>query len=292
MNGLVDYCLPAEFARHNLLPQVRDGALNLFHDLDIPWHNGIDDGPSNHLLDSQVQCVNALFAMVGDAQRIRRAFGAVLDIADVLEIEDGRSLTFEYIGDEDVLRESPGRPRRRGTMATSCDAAFLYRTSTGRTELALVEWKYTEDYRQARKPQPDKDRTRRRRYEHLVEDPSGPIHGSLIPFDDLLDEPFYQLVRQQLFADQLERRGVHGADVVRVLHVLPPENNAYQASLTRASHRALGDTVDDVWARLLRRPDRFQHIDPRVFSDPAVTSDEYSARYSVSSTLTTTKGTS
>ena len=32
------FCLPIEFASHNLLPEVRDGAIDLFHELDIPWH--------------------------------------------------------------------------------------------------------------------------------------------------------------------------------------------------------------------------------------------------------------
>jgi hypothetical protein len=279
VNAPVSFCLPPAFASYNLLPEVRQGALTLFRDLDIRWHSGVGDGPGNHLLSSQVQCVNALFPMTTDASRITRAFGEVVDIAEVLEIEPGRLLTFEYIGDDDVLHESPGKARQRGTMATSCDAAFLYRTRSGAVELALVEWKYTEEYRTPRSPQPSKDATRRRRYQHLVAAPDGPIDGSVMPFDDLLDEPFYQLARQQLMAHELEKRHAHGADKVRVLHVLPPDNDAYQASLTRASHRALGESVDQVWGRLLRATDRFIHVDPAVFLDPAVTSDEYCARY-------------
>ncbi|MGY1621066.1 PGN_0703 family putative restriction endonuclease [Geodermatophilus sp. SYSU D00965] len=275
----VPFCLPATSAELNLLPHVRDGALALFRELDIPWHMGARGGPGNHLLSSQVQCVNALFPMVTDADRLVRAFGTVLDIAEVLEIEPGRRLTFEYIGDEDVLGESPGRPRRRGTMATSCDAAFLYKTSTGRSELALVEWKYTEDYREPRTPHPRSDATRRRRYAHLVAAPDGPLDGSVLDFDDLLDEPFYQLMRQQLFASELEKRRAQGAEVVRIVHVLPPANDAYQASLTRPAHRADGTTVSEVWQRLLRHPDRFISLDPAVFTDASVTTDEYCARY-------------
>ena len=67
--------------------------------------------------------------------------------------------------------------------------------------------------------------------------------------------------------------------MVRVLHVLPPDNTGYQASLVRPEHRALGDTVDAVWQRLLRRPDRFTHVDPAVFLNPGITSGEYLARY-------------
>ena len=34
---------------------------------------------------------------------------------------------------------------------------------------------------------------------------------------------------------------------------------------------------------MLKDPDRFRHVDPAVFLDPAVTSPEYRARYGVSS---------
>ena len=37
--------------------------------------------------------------------------------------------------------------------------------------------------------------------------------------------------------------------------------------------------MSEVWQRLLRSPDRFLTIDPRVFHDPAITSREYALRY-------------
>ena len=71
-----DFCLPPEHAAASLLPEVREPALALFAELGIPWHAGVDGGPSNHLLSSQVQCVNALGQMVRDpraaAPRLRR----------------------------------------------------------------------------------------------------------------------------------------------------------------------------------------------------------------------------
>ncbi len=117
------------------------------------------------------------------------------------------------------------------------------------------------------------------RYGQAWLDPDGPLRSDLIPFEDMLDEPFYQLMRQQLLADRLEREHVLGADRVRVVHVLDPANVAYQQSLSRPSHHAAGQTVDEVWQQLLRRPDRFIHLDPAAFLDPRVTSPEYVARY-------------
>jgi hypothetical protein len=271
-----DFCLPRQYADLSLLPEVRSEALELFAELGIPWHAGIDGGPSNHLLSSQVQCVNALAQMVTDPGRIIRALGEVLGIDEVLVIEPGRYLTFEYIGPTDFFGEVPKGQRIRGAHCTSVDAAFLHRAADGLRELVLVEWKYTESYR-VRKPDPARDATRLGRYGAAVTDPDGPVRANVLAFEHLLDEPIYQLVRQQLLAHELERAGV--ADRVRVLHVLSPDNAEYQQSLARPEHRALGETVSEVWRRLLRRPDRFTSVDPALFLDPAITSREYVLRH-------------
>jgi hypothetical protein len=273
------FCLPGQYASYNLLPDVREQAITLFARYGIPWHRGIDGGPGNHLLSSQVQCVNALMPAASDPERLKKAFGGVLSIETVLPIEDGRHVTFEFIGSDDVLGESRGGRRTRGANNTSVDAAFLYRTPAGTTELALIEWKYTEEYRRGRPYDAVSDVLRRQRYERLLTADDSPVRSDLVDLDDLLVEPFYQLMRQQLFAHELEKRRELGSDAVRVVHVLSADNIAYQKSLTRDSHRRVGQTVDGVWSALLRTPDRFFHVDPRVFLDPAVTSPEYVERY-------------
>jgi hypothetical protein len=275
---LYDFCLPPAFAEHNLLPEVRQRALELFAELAIPWHAGVGGGPGNHLLSSQVQCANALTAAVDDPSRLLLAFGDLLEIGEVLQIEPGRFLTFEYVGPTDFFGEAPGGVRIRGAHCTSVDAAFLHRTRDGMVELVLVEWKYTESYR-LRRPDPFKDEVRRGRYEAAVLDPAGPIRSDLLPFELLLDEPFYQLVRQQLLAHALESAGAEGASRVRVLHVLPAANDAYQQSFARPAQRALGATVSDAWRALLRHQDRFLSVDSALFLDPRITSDEYVRRY-------------
>lgn len=279
MRGMeYDFCLPAEHAALSLLPEVREAALDLFADLGIPWHAGIDRGPGNHLLSSQVQCVNALGQMVTDPDRIVRAFGSVLGTAQVEEIESGRYLTFEYIGSKDHLNEAVDGKRTRGAHCTSVDAAFLHRNHEGTRELILVEWKYTESYG-PRSIFPAKDAVRRERYGALLAAADSPVDAGLLPFEELLQEPLYQLVRQQLLAHELEKAGEHGAERVRVVHVLPRANHAYQASLHGGGARGLGSTVKEVWARLLRQPDRFVPIDSALFLDPAVTSKHYIDRY-------------
>ena len=197
-----------------------------------------------------------------------------------MEIEPSRYLTFEYIGPTDYFNEAKGGERIRGSRCTSVDAAFRYRTSTGQTELALVEWKYTEAYLEAVEPPPGYNKTRDARYRSDLEAPDGPIRPNLIDLELLFDEPLYQLMRQQLLAYRLERDHVEDADVVRVLHVLDPDNAGYQQSLVRPETKPIGDSVDAVWSMLLRSPDHFAHLDPAVFLDPAITSTEYVDRYS------------
>lgn len=279
--GAYPYCLPVEYADHNLLPDVRDGAIALFVELGISWHAGIGVGPGNHLLSSQAQCVNALYPMIADPGRIKRAFGHQVDITELLPIEPGRFLTFEYIGPDDFFGEGNGQPRTRGARCTSVDAAFRYRTSAGVVELALVEWKYTECYPSKLTPKAGYNKTRDKRYRAAFEAADGSVRADVVDVEVLFDEPFYQLLRQQLLAQELERSRVADADVVRVLHVLDPGNTAYQNSLVSPELRALGSTVDEAWSRLLSQPDRFAHIDPAVFLDPAITSTEYVARYAL-----------
>ena len=274
-----DFCLPVEAAQLNLLPPVRETALQMFRDLEISWHRGVDGGPTNHLLSSQVQCVNALGAMVHDPARIVRAFGSQLDIAEVLEIEPGRFLTFEFVPATDYLSEGVGGVLSRGAHSTSVDAAFLYRTPAGETELALVEWKFTESYSTPHDPVKDRDPPDSGTGTSWMQRTAQSAPSA---FEWLLDEPFYQLMRQQLLAHALESDPATPYSAVRVLHVLDPGNTAYQASIVNPNLRALGATVDEIWASLVRAPDRFRHIDPGVFLDPLVTSEEYVARYSPS----------
>src|SRR5947207_1169392 len=78
------FCLPLAHANLNLLDEARAAALAHFDDDRIAWHDGVNGGPSNHLLDSQVQCVNALAPFMRDGESIRELFGRILDIAKVL----------------------------------------------------------------------------------------------------------------------------------------------------------------------------------------------------------------
>lgn len=277
-SGPLDVCLPRGHASDNVLPLART-SLPYFAVRDIAWHDGIGSGPSNHLLDSQVQCVNALEPLASDAEQLVRALGDVLPIAEPLEIEDGRFVAYEWIGTHDYLGEARGRPRHRGRLSTSADAVLRYRTIDDRIETALVEWKYTEDYRGLELSPESTPGVRRATYRRLVEAPNSPLRPNVLPYEDLFVEPFYQLMRQQLLASEMEKAGELGASRVRVVHVAPAGNDGFQASLNRPSHREVGATVLEAWQRLLRDPDRFVSVDSRRFCRADTSGSEYVDRY-------------
>src|SRR4051812_41959114 len=89
--GMYPFCLPAPYAVHNLLPDVRDSALREFATKGIAWHAQTPAGPTNHLLSSQIQCVNALEPLAHDAEALIKAFDGVLPIADPLDAHAART---------------------------------------------------------------------------------------------------------------------------------------------------------------------------------------------------------
>ncbi len=143
-------------------------------------------------------------AMAVTPARLVAAFGAVLDVVEPLEVEPGRFVAFEYIGQRDFLGEVGSRTRIRGSMTTSADAAIRYRNSDGCVEIALIEWKYCEDYR-GQELSAGRHGNRRDRYRALWAAADCPVRTDLIPYEDLVVEPFYQLFRQQLLAHEMEK---------------------------------------------------------------------------------------
>jgi hypothetical protein len=199
---------------------------------------------------------------------LRWFFAAALPIAEVLPIELEEYVTFEWIGMGDHLDEAQGMARKRGSRATSADAAIRYRSTDGSVEVALIEWKYREDY--SYQPSPPnvgltEDRMRHRR--PLWDDAVCPVRHEAIAYGQLFVEPRYQLFRLQSLAARMERAGELGARQVRLVVAASSRNQALAPELAR-------------WAGLLRHPDRFAVIDTDRFVAPdAPSSAHYRQRY-------------
>jgi hypothetical protein len=123
------HCLPVEFAEQNLLPEIREATLAHFAKHAIKWHDGFNGQPSNHMCDSQVCCVNFLFPFADRPEELARVLRPVFpDIKKMLPVEDGRYVSFEWIGARNYLKEriSHSGQRTRGANFTSADAIVMF----------------------------------------------------------------------------------------------------------------------------------------------------------------------
>ena len=263
------FCLADGHSEENLQPSVREEAVAYFRARRIPWHDGWADAsgngrgqPSNHLCCSQSFCVNALWPMVRDLELLAAAFRpflpeieAVLPFCADQPLADGADpfLAFEWIGTRNYLGEV-GNARQRGAKATSADFAFRFRRTDGRVQLALGEWKYTETYR---KSPPDRDvlnatrlRVYRTAFDRWREQYTG--EAPFPPYEAFFVEPWYQLMRLTLLAQEMELAGSEmGAEVVTVLHVAPRANYDLSDNLSAAPEmRRWGSTLTEAWSHL------------------------------------------
>jgi hypothetical protein len=156
--------------------------------------------------------------------------------------------------------------RTRGANVTSADAIVSFRQA-GRIETLLIEWKYTEAYGEpiANKTRPGAahtpNETRLQRYNNIAFAPDGPIRADLgLELKDFFWEPFYQCLRQQILALQMQKAKEGGAERVRVLHISPSGNLALHKvtapELREIEGRKFEDAFD-AFRAVLVDPDAF-----------------------------------
>jgi hypothetical protein len=276
VNGTYDgrvypFCLGNESRAENLYDAIRQRALAYFKDKDIPWH--VDELrrkqqderlPSTHLCDSQVCCVNFLFAFVNEPDALIHLLQPVYsDISCVVPMEEsGELVTFEWIGRENYLNEKllAGEQRTRGRNFTSADAAIMFERTNGQKQVVLIEWKYTESYNAKYLRFSKRGTDRRRIYAHILDDPACFLDRAVLRTDDdLFFDPFDQFFRQQALAWKMQHAKELGADVVSVLHISPRANSEFQF-VTSAGLQESGEAATRVWKSLLRNPDSFVSV--------------------------------
>lgn len=254
------FCLPREYADENLFPEIRQPIIAYFARNEIKWHDGQGGKPSNHLCDSQVSCANFLFPFFDKPQALAALLHPIFpDIQEMLPIEDGQYVAFEWIGEQNYLREKMSRngKRTRGANFTSADAAVMFQCRDGQRLIVLIEWKYTESYytHWLRFAASGTDRTKI--YEHLYSADDCPITKDVLPnFDCLFFEPFYQFMRQQFLAHEMEKAHELGADKVCLLHISPAINKDFMR-VTSPELRVMEYSATKVWRKLVKDADRF-----------------------------------
>jgi hypothetical protein len=259
------YRLAPHRREFNLAPSIREVAQAYFNERRITWHIH-----ASHGLSSQVCCLNFLMPLATRPAALSRMVAVALGIEppEMLEIERGPNgepwfIGFEWIGEKDYLNEGgASSSRTRGANATSSDAILRFRHA-GRIETLLVEWKYTETYGAAirNKVRDGAARTpnqvRADRYRELMFAPNGPIRDDLdLKLEDFFWEPFYQLLRQQMLAFQMEKAHEAETDRVQVLHISPAGNRRLHAVTSKALNR-FGADAFTVFAETLVDPAAF-----------------------------------
>lgn len=230
---------------------------------------GSPEGPTWHLhrghgLSSQVCCLNFLAPLADRpdllALLVETATGE--SGVEILPVERGLFVTFEWIGAKDYLGEAEGaKARKRGANCTSADGFLRYRAG-GVEQALLIEWKYTESYGASlpdhrRTDNKGGNATRMERYQDLAFAPEGPVKADPgLALDHFFWEPFYQLLRQQMLALKMERDLDDPASRVRVLHLSPAGNHALHR-VTSPKLTRFGTDALAIHRSLLAQPEDF-----------------------------------
>lgn len=263
----------------NLYPSLReaDGACAFFAQRGIRWWTNprsgdrVPDatyaGPTRNLASSQVSCVNFLLPLASIPGALRALLqGLDADVVDVEAIVDGQGhvspVEFEWVGWREPLE---GGRITRGANQTSIDALIVARTTAGRRAY-LIEWKYCEEYlHPENKGEGRSGDTRKARYRHLYEAPTSSFSVGL-PFEALLYEPFYQLMRMLLLGDRMLLEGVTETlrvDDMRVVVVCPTANDDYRRVVPKTPLGRRwpgGSTVRDAMRAGLKDPRRLDVV--------------------------------
>ena len=254
------FCLPREYANENLFPEIRQPIMAYFARNEIMWHDGRDGKPSNHLCDSQVSCGNFLFPFFDKPKALAVLLRPIFpDLQEMLPIEDGQYVAFEWIGNYNYLCEKMSRngKRTRGANFTSADAAVMFKRKGGQKQIVLIEWKYTESYYPIWLKYAASGTDRTKIYEHLYIADDSPISKETLPnFDCLFYEPFYQFMRQQFLAHEMEKAHELGAHKVCLLHISPAHNKDFMR-VTSPDLHAIDMSATKVWSKLVKNSDRF-----------------------------------
>lgn len=270
---------------NNLFEPIRDKVLKYFKANGISWWGGYK--PSGHMLSSQMACLNHLFFIREDDNAVLELINNIrpgLHFTKVLPLtldKDQKYIAFEAISKYDHMNEDGPT---RGANCTSIDALIAAVSDNGERWLIPIEWKYTESYPPTDKSQednPDKPKGNKLRGEKRLKNYSGLINNSnyLLPYDDYVEkpyfyEPFYQLMRQTLWAEQMiEHKDIEWIKANHFLHihVIPSANS----SLLNKKYKCTDKQMEESWKSHLLL-DCYQTITPEKLLSPLKGNDDYS----------------
>lgn len=263
----------------NIFKPMRKEAIEYFSKNKISWWGGAR--PTGHVLSSQIACINHLFFIRQDKEAVLKMINTFSnDFIDVFEIETDKSphgyIQFEAVSDNDNLKEIQST---RGSNCTSIDALVYAKHKDGSKWIIPIEWKYTEHYGNQDKAtegmkvkgENSKGAERRRRYTELIDKST-----QLENFDHkcYYFEPFYQLMRQTLWAEQLVRNQENEtikADNYLHIHVIPTENG----DLLNKTYKCSEKDMETTWKSHLKDKTKYIIISPEKLLSNSLDDSKY-----------------
>ena len=260
---------------NNLYEPIRNDVIRYFKDNKISWWGG--DKPSGHTLSSQIACLNHLFAIMGDKEAVLAMLNGVRDeFKEVLSVQCDAApqyIGFEVVSEEDPLNE---KTSTRGSNCTSVDAFIYAKHKDDSIWLIPIEWKYTEHYANLDKSNEDrqgeekgsngKGQERVRRYSALT-DASLQLKGLDSYYGSIYyQEPFYQLMRQTLWAENVVKLKEEKlkADNYMHIHVIPSANK----DLLDKKYSVSGMGMEETWRSMLTNQSKYIIVDPQKLLEP------------------------
>ncbi|MDR0294676.1 MAG: hypothetical protein LBH91_00555 [Prevotellaceae bacterium] len=197
-------------------------------------------------------------------------------------------IAFEVVSEKDYLNEcKKGRKPTRGNNCTSIDALIYAEDESGKKYIFPIEWKYTEYYDNGDKSIEDSNKKsqnhkkgdeakgteRLDRYSNLITKSTqlkdnkqlnlerGNYKNSVYFF-----EPFYQLMRQTLWVEQMTKIENHKNEELNAIdyihiHVIPKENDSLLDKIYPCSKKKMKTT----WNSCLKNEKTHRIISPEEF---------------------------
>jgi hypothetical protein len=246
----------------NFFNQIRRDVVQYFDINNIEWwsYNKKSDKPTDHMLSSQIQCLNFLYA-------IRKDKNAVLQLAKLFEPQiddiypaitdkDEGFLAFEFTCNNDKLINERSNGARRGKFCTSIDV-FLIAKQNDKKLLVPIEWKYTESYLlfENKALEKSKGQTRQASCNQLISESKQLKTPIILAKSIYYFEPYYELMRQTLLVEQMVSKGV--ADDFLHIFVAPDANT----DLLQNSYLCEQQDLVETWKNQLEKPEKFKQID-------------------------------
>jgi len=262
--------------KNNLFAGIVSELCNYFKDNNIAWWGDNEVYPTGHLISSQIQCLNFLFALRKDADTVLKLvqlFDSEIEVVlPTINDTDESYIAFEFTYKNDELLGETDAGGRRGTKCTSIDA-FIIAQKEGKKILIPIEWKYTESYLDGENKALEYRRgdTRQGRYNKLIEN-----SNQLRDVDDKAGslyyyEPFYELMRQTLQVEQMVAKGI--ADDFLHVVVVPTDNQ----DLLAANYPFSDKGLEDIWRDAITDNTKFKLVDSQLVYECIEKSTQHAA---------------